>query len=211
MPDVGQYLIGQPTVAEQVMRALGLKGDLPQRVDGLFALGLTVDDFTRPEYAWLRRESLYEQGANIAAVAAQFSNAYLTITGQRALAVVEQIIIVNLDAAATRNFRFAVRSVTAFPYAVTGTGSSRDDRATGPANSIARFGSGTSAARQVNGGPFVSVPSLGTLIVPVSIILTGATDNTGAQGALCVETDIVNVPCMIGWIWRERSIMDSEL
>ena len=203
------YILGQPDLAEQLFRILGLRGDLPRELLPELRGTIRLDDFTLPEYQWDRRTSRFQQGTFVAAVAGQLASVSLVAPAtQRLVGVVERIIVANANAAA-QVLRVDMNWL-APTYATTTSGAQYDDRLRSPANSVLRFGGGAQVARIVTRGFFLSVPAGGTVVLDFPFVLTG-TQLAGVPAALTVEADIVNTSVTAGFTWRERVALQSEL
>jgi hypothetical protein len=198
---VGQLLVGQPDLGEQLFRSLDLKGDLPQQLDPTFASSLTVEDLTRPEFWWLRRGRLFSSGAFIAAVAGQQSFASLAPINTPGLAIVERVYVGS-------NGGPAVSLCGLGPAVAAGTVQQvnvNDDRNGLVAQpSLLALTTGTSAAPTPpnNGISFVT-PSAATVVLEGPWILTGNQN-------LVVLHITPNIPLTVGFKWRERAIQNNE-
>lgn len=215
--DLAHLLLGQPDLAEQYMRALALKGQLPAYTGAQFEPSITVLDLRDPEYLWLRRTTRLSQGIVLAAVAAQFSQAaFLPIAGAaRAIAVVEQLILTNSTATATTVFVDSqpVSGLTAAPGVPK---SALDDRAL-PFNQLQptpSFGwlSATAAAAIVGtGAMLIGLPAGSSVILQGGWVFTARVPNTiPAPSALLVSCGTVNQSIHAAAIWRERAMAASE-
>lgn len=215
-PGLGHLLLGQPDLAEQFMRALALKGQLPSYLGAEFEPSITVLDLGRIEYAYLRREQVFQGGALQGALAANFN--YITLgliaTG-RGVCVVDQIVLLNTSAAAQR---FAIYLNQNATIGSAGTlVSARDDRVSKgtPARS-GIFGVGaTQDPADVAAGLFgvvnVLVPAGQTAIFPCGYVLTGNNDPSNGQPIrLTVQTTTVNLSSAAYFNWRERAGVASE-
>jgi hypothetical protein len=215
---LAHLLLGQPDLAEQYMRALALKGELPSYTGGEFDPSITVADLTDPEYLWLRRVARLSQGVTIAAVAAQFSQAGFTaIAGaNRVLAVIESLIITNSTAGGL-TFMVDSQPVATLAAAAANTPKSAlDDRAI-PFNALQptpNFGWVTAtAAAEITGlgRIIVAIPSNTTIILPLNWVFTARTVlNTPAPSSLLVQCGTVNNAFHAAVVWRERALLASE-
>lgn len=206
------YILGQPDLAEQLFRILGLRGDLPRDFLAMLSGGIQLDDFTRPEYAYTRRMMHYQQGQFSGAAVGNFSSVAMAVPNQRAIVHLDYLLLGNTNAAGA-NYRYSIVFGAAPAYAIASPGTVRDDRVnTGNTpQSIARVGAGNQAGRIVGGGAFVRCPADVTLIIPVNVTLTGNSDPAGNAARFVVEGDIVNTALITGLIWRERAALASEL
>lgn len=214
----GQLLLGQAELAELLMRSLGLKGALPQFLDGRFSPEVLVADLTAPEYKYLRRETSWTAGQSVAAVAANFSIAAIGPRNpqlSRFVAVVERIIVSNNSAAAL-NFRYGLVSTAQASVAVATNGAPRDDRfaATGLNQSVMATGQANQVGNPVTftATPVISLPAGGSIVVETPFVLTGGPGPTAGDQVLCaVWNAIVNQPLEVTFDWRERVPVQSEL
>jgi hypothetical protein len=219
---LGHLLIGQPDLSEGMMRSLGLKGTLPEYIEGELNASITAADLRDPEYLWLRRTARFMRGARVAAVAAQFGARVLLpqVGAPRALAVVEKITLGNPSAVA---MAFLVQmgglnTTITQPNAVSEY--TLDDRinvvnAFGytPTFSVAAFAAVTQI---VDTGAFAyDVPANSSLEIYPDWVLTGRRVGNGGTvtdfiGAM-VQGSIVNQAFDVGFTWRERGLLASEL
>lgn len=92
----------QANVPEGLMRALAMQGALPDIIDPMIQLGITLADLRDFEYRWLRRTQTFEMFATVTLVAAQRPMGMLkrlTLGSRDMIAVVESITIRNTEAA----------------------------------------------------------------------------------------------------------------
>lgn len=219
LPGLAHLLIGQPDLPEALMRSLGLKGTLPQFIEPELNVGITALDLSDAEFAWLRRNVRLQWGIQLAAVAAQFSQAVLApIAGAaRTMCVVEKLIICNTTGVNQNYFVDLLPSALAFA-AATLPRSAMDDRAI-PFNSLQptpTFGwvGATAAAALVTGAAFahaISVPASSIAVLDFGWVLTARTVlNTPAPAYLIVANQAVNLPLTVSAVWRERTLLASE-
>lgn len=213
-------LLGQPSISEQLIRALNTRGDSPQETEEKFNLSLLCANLTDPEYKWGGREGYYITGIVQGAVAAQFSACILgprTGAARSALAVVEKILICNLTGAAG-NFRYGLlpaSKTSAVPNLVGSPGDDREVVGRSVASSVFATGSGASATdpRYFSQSGIIRIPADQSIIIPGPWILTGASMNDGAVDTpvyFGVFSDAVNITVEATFWWRERALMNSE-
>jgi hypothetical protein len=215
--DLGALLIGQPELSEQVMRALDLKGDLPQMLDVGYQPVIIAEDLTAPEFRWLRRNARLSQGITIAAVAAQFSQgAFAPLASARnTLAVVEKLILANL-AAASASFLIDSQPNITVGAAPGIPRTALDDRSipTGQLQPAPSFGlvSATAAAGLTAAGAIiVAVPAGSTLVLDLNWVFTARQVlTTPAPSLLLVQSGNVNTQIQFSVVWRERTLLSSE-
>ena len=211
----GYLLNGQADLAEQTMRTLELKGDLPQMVDPRIQLGVQVDDWTGHEYRWTRRMGSFMRGELSGAVAAQFSYVIfgsLTAAG-RTLAAVDQVIISNPNIAGVQVQFGLIDSALFLPNSFTGL---RDDRMyAGTLNARAAFGTQSVqnvAALLTTGNPAVYLPPNSSMVVPLQMVLTNEPSVTAGQFIhLAFQNSIVLSALSVAVFWRERVLLTPEL
>lgn len=220
----GYLLLGQPELAEALMRALELKGDLPEFLLPRFSPVVQVLDLAQPEFHYLRRTNWWQGGVRTAAVAAQFSYAFLGRNAvgavrRNAIAVCEHIVLTNPNAAAGGYLIYLLANGAA-PGSGSNSGIPMDDRiaSAGVLNAAANYtiGSATSATDFAPGGSVagpmrVQLTPATTLIVPGPWILTGQVDSAGVNPVqLVVQTNSLNVELNAAFVWRERQLSPTE-
>lgn len=218
---LAHLLIGQPNLAEALTRALALKGSPPQYVQdtvGVSIEGLSLRDV---EFLWLQRTMRLSFGIGLPAVAAQFAQCALTPTAgaldQSILCLCEKIIFANTTAGAL-NYCFDLQPVAGLANAATVPKSALDDRAI-PFNALQptpAYGvtdatgavSITQAGRQL-----VAVPAGSSIVLDVNMILSARRILPGVTfdpASIVVSNTTLNSPLNVGFIWRERKLMQSE-
>lgn len=211
-----QLLLNAPQIAEAIMRAFGLKGDLPRPVRGEYQLIAKVADLTLPEYAWLQRASLWNRGSSQSAVAGEFPifsfATRVAAQSRSVMAIVDQVLITN-NAAAAQTFLVGV-SINGSGIADPGSANlPRDDRifTTGAQSSFA-VGNGTNPVNPLVGlgAMQFDIPAGGTFMVPGPWILTN-NSNAVFRTNLLVVGNTVNTSARCTFWWRERLCIDSEL
>lgn len=199
----GLLPLGNPELSELLLRALQIKGDLPQTVEALYRAQVTVDDLTAPEYRWLRRGTQWQGHAFVAAVAGQASYFELQpISGAAEnIAVVERISIVNPNAFVMSTRLGIVTPALLAAGAVNAR--ARDDRHLSSQSAFKIF-AGTNAALAGAAGMIdVRLAADGTTTVEGPWILTG-------NSALQVGTTAANVALTCQMFWRERLLQVTE-
>lgn len=220
MPDQNEMLLGQPEYSELLMRALFLKGDLPQYVGLPYAAVLQLADLTAPEYMHLRRWRRFMGRIAQAAQPALFSIACFGRTSQNrdTMAVIEQIWVRTPVAGAVR---FAIEGDTfglgdTVP-ATTGFYAQDDRSATLAAAATATFGASftNNAASAVSGAAAEIITGTSTIFCPIDptrpLILTNKPINNTAKSYLYVQPTGVNQGIDVTFFWRERPILETEL
>jgi hypothetical protein len=214
---LAHLLLGQPDLAEQLMRALALKGALPQYLEGEIGTSITALDLTTTEFQFLRRIVRLSQGFNAPAVAAQFSQcAFAPVANApRTMCVVERVIIANFSATNLQYFVDSNFVNGAFP-APGVPKSGLDDRSL-PFNTgqpVPAFGVlGLTAAGAILGlGAIrIAVPAGNTFSLDLDWVFTNRTvNNTPAPSVLAVQVSAVNAPLDVTFVWRERPLLSSE-
>lgn len=203
------------------MRALALKGALPQFIEPEFNVSITAADLRDAEYLWLRRTVRLQQTLQVGPVAAQFSQIVFApvSSAARTLAVLEKVIITNSQAAAGMNVLWDAQ-----PNAVSGFApaaipkSALDDRAI-PFNQLQptpSFGliNGTAAGALITiagGSGWISLPASSSFVLDVDAIFTARSVlPTPAPSYFVVAAQAVNIPLTATFIWRERTMLASE-
>lgn len=193
--------IGQPDVSEVTFRALQLKGALPAHLDRQIQLGIQADDFTLPEFWWLRRGLLGTMMLSSAALAANVS--WVAVRAPvGTLAVVDSVFILNNNAVASTvilGMRDIPPGAGTFGAAV----SSRDARAGAGRCSVE--GVATQSAGIATPFPSILVtlaPSEGREFRIPFVLANG--------WVLSVCQQAVNQSVVACFQWRERTMLSSE-
>lgn len=208
---VGLNLLGQPELSEQLMRALELKGDLPQLLDPIFSLTVQVLDLMDPEFQHLRRTRRFMAGNDIGPVAGQFPYLVFARNGQTRdqIAVVERISVTNLNAAPLRCWIYLLQNGAAPGVGTQATPT--DDRTPLAAAAGHTIGIATSITSFVTPARLtVNIPQDQTVFVPGPWIITTA-GPVGAQTQLVVQGATVNQAFDVSVFWRERLLLSTEL
>lgn len=200
--DPGVLDVNQPDYPSQLAKVFGIQGSIPGELDYRVSVGVQLDDYTRPEYWWLRRGLLGIWGGNQAAVAAQFG--WVGIQGSvGTLTVVDQLILNNPNGAALQ-YLVGITTVTPsagayFPCGV------RDTRG-GTASQCATTGGARAAAALTPPAQafLVSVPANSSVALEVPFVLTGAL-------FLSAQAQTVNLIAQATFLFRERAILQQEL
>lgn len=211
-PGLAALLLGNPELSEQLMRALEIKGDLPQRLEDRYQPVLVSEDFTADEFRWLRRSTRWSVGVNIGGVAGQFAFSALgaVATTSRTMAVVERVVISNQNAAAA-TVQYGL-SLLGSGLAMTSIGNFVDDRQFGTPRAAYAAGGNTQAAPAIPAASaLVTIPAGGnyTLYRP-GFVLTGR-DNGVFTSILFVTNTVVAQGLQVTYHWRERNLATSEL
>jgi len=194
----------QQDYTAQVGKALSIQGSVPGHVDPRLSTGIQVDDFTRPEFAYLRRLTLAYFGSNVPAGGAGLFGFSSIRGGSGKIVVVEKVLIGN-PTAATIVFSCGVQG--AFPSGVGAVaGTARDTRfGVGTLNTLAVVRGGTDAAPVAPSLPFqVAVPAGATYCLEPQIVLVGV----GSFFSIIAGT--ANVAISAAWFWRERAQLHTE-
>lgn len=194
--------IGQPDMADQLFRALQLKGPLPNELDRHYQIGITALDLAAAEYRYLRRESLGYIGMNSAATAGQFGFQCLQgVDGK--LTVIEQVIITNLNAGA---ITVQLGTMATAPAAGTTTpGVPRDSRLGVAATLGSKGTTGTNAAPALPARIMLAaIPPGSSLRLDLDLVLAGA------AAFFAVIGQAVNLQQATSFVWRERAALSSE-
>jgi hypothetical protein len=199
-------LIGQPELAEQLQRAMELKGDTPQLVAPVLGWGVQADDYTREEYWWLRRGTRFCTSANVAAVAGQKAYHQLgrPVAGDRSsIAVTESITLVNQNAAGMLVY-IGLQAYPALSAPSVVNIGNMDDRQAANVSAAFQLSSGTSAAPGTFQGSHSIFLAQGQVAyLPLRYILTG-------NLLLSIIADVANLSLLADLVWRERALLSSE-
>jgi hypothetical protein len=215
---IGYLLVGQPAISSVVARALATKGDQPQYLEGRYELGVQALDLTEFEYRWLRRTQTWQAWASQAAVAAQIQGVQLFLStapfGRTVLAVIEEITIINANAAAQTiayGLSTTTQGITSGPF----FGYPADDRsvdAVGAAQSLVGLGTLSAAASPltVNRAGLVSILPGDSKTLRGPWILSGKVVSTVSE-TFCIASTNINQIVQASFRWYERDMLASEL
>jgi len=198
----------QQDYASQLAKALGLQARIPGHLDPRIQVGLTLDDFTRPEFWNIRRGKMWQ--GHVALGAGVGFKAFAQLQGSAGtLCVVQRITISNLSAA-VQTYQWGLSRWNATVTTTPGA-NSRDDRAGLSINNpacILTGGNTTAAPFQPKGQVQVGIGA--SEVIDCDMILTGkiAVVDALAFSVACVTA---NVPLDVSFEWRERAILPSEL
>ena len=205
----------QPAVAERMMRALDMKGDLPENVDAKFRSTILVEDLTGAEYDFLRRTSRWLGAARTAAVAAQYGTiafGFGAAAGERGLLAVETLFLNNENAAQIVVFVGVTASTIALTTPPT---SPMDDRqyVAAAQSGMGAFGTLVSAAAPPFADPNfkVLVAANSSVAVTLPVILTNKDPGSASKLVLAMHTGAVNQTLSVALVWREGALVSGEL
>jgi len=196
----------QQDYATQLNRALQLQRNPPSVVDPRVKLTLQLDDFTRPEFQYLRRTNLFEAAGGRLAVAGQ--RAYIQlIPAVGILTVVSEIKLYNPNPGAqVLDVGMALSNAATVPIPT----STRDDRIP-QFQSAGAVSSGSNAAPIAPVGQLVVIPANGTLTIPCDYVFSGGKGAlAGPFRCLAVVDRAVNQNINVGFTWSERFLLPSE-
>jgi hypothetical protein len=190
----------QQDYATQIAKALGLQGKIPGQVDPEIQIGITLDDFTKPEFQFLRRRNLW-QGRGVR-VATPANLNYVCLPGvPGTLTVVTKITIVNSNAAAGGS---SIGLATANAVMTLGGTAPRDTRLVGGVPACIPY-TGTAVGPTIPVGRAVTTPAGGTTVVECEYVL-GANPGT----VLTVVDTVVNQQIDVSFEWSERPLLPTE-
>ena len=209
----GLMLLGQSEYSEALMRILSLKGDLPSYLDPRYSVGFQVDDYSRPEWSWNRRQSRWSVGGTAVAGAGVFSIFTFfgqNVQGRNTMAIVDSIVVSN-PSAATISLTFGLTMSGNGGVAATRFGQMLDDRQFLATQSAYAAGTGQNAVSPAPAqGYLFSVPAGGSFALPVCPLVMTNQALAFTSGIVIVPT-VVNTGFQCGMVWRERQLSDSEL
>lgn len=211
--DLAYLLLGNPEISEATMRALEIKGDLPQLIAPTYSVDILAEDLTAPEYRWLRRQSRWLSGLAQAQVAANFAFVAFSSANvdpaRPTMAIVDQILVRNNGAAST-TYRYGMAYVAGGP-ALTQRGALLDDRQFGQ-TSFYLIGAGVGVAHVLTPAPFglIEIQGGASFLIPGPWVLSNRPDNAALGASLIVETEFVNNPVCATFYWRERAFLQTE-
>jgi hypothetical protein len=199
----GVLAIGQPDLADQLFRALQLKGPLPNELDRHYQLGINALDLMDPEYRYLRREALAYGGALVAAGGAgNFGFGSLRGAADKVI-VLDEVHLAN-PTAATIQFQCGVQGQ--FPSGVGAVAGTPRDARLGVASVLAgAVRMGVDPAPVAPFQPYtIAVQAGDTYCLRVAAVLASASQFWSAIA------QTANVAVGVTFFWRERAMLTSE-
>jgi len=196
----------QGDYATQIGKALGIQGRVPAHVDPRVQLGITLDDFAKPEFAILRRNNLWQGRATTVAVAAQFQFVQLS-TVANIITAISRVIIHNPNAA-IGTYRIGFMNLLAGGAA--GSVAPKDDRnlfSVQPAASILQLNSASVVAPL---GSIISVLAGQSVVLDVGYVGTGEATALGVAQAFTVKQMEQNSILDVQIDFSERVQLDTE-
>jgi hypothetical protein len=195
----GRLDVNQQDYITQLNRALGLLGMPPGHLEPLFGMSFTLDDFSRPEFLWLRRGVLLQTGELIAAAGAgTYATVQMSAPGSAKMVVVESV-TVSLSAAGT-----VMVGLSGLVALTNRTIAVRDARAT--ASSALVVSSGTPGGVTPAGSIAVFLQANTPFTIQGPWVLTG---NPLLGFTVACQTQ--NTGMAYGITWSERSLLPQEL
>lgn len=206
-------LVGAPFYAEGIMRALGIKGNLPRELYPLFGVQFTLADLSGEEFAWTRRSYLFHMGLQQAIVGAELPRAVLTTriaaASHRTVLCVLDEVIVSTTTAGTVGIQWGVNflgSGIADPVAGANT---RDDRGVGRESSFS-MAIGTNAVNPLAGNnfPLTLLPANTSHRLQGPWILSNRDTGVFRSAFMVLATGAVEF--RVAMKWREREMLPEE-
>jgi hypothetical protein len=199
--------LNQQDYPTQLNKALGLQVRPPGHIDTRVSVGIQLDDFTLPEFNYLRRLNLMSVFVGTAAVAAQFPVIQVIANVPSSLLVVERIIVTNANA--------AVQTISwgwgGFDGGVTVTPEARDSRnyQNPGAAYITKQNAAAPTAPNPNAG-FVRLPVDATLDIPINHVVTNPTKGFATSACFKIVGNQVFTSLSVTILYRERVLLQQE-
>lgn len=208
--------ISQPQLAEALMRALDIKGDLPQTVAGVLDASVQVDDLTRPQYQYARRTFIGSAFGGAAAVAGQLSGValgYATPVDPGVLLEVNGVIIQNVNAG-TAAFLVGIVSSSLAGYA-SSVPAPMDSRWMNPTFQSApgcTIRTGSAATTRAAQSMAVTLAANSTIYLPIEAVVSSRVARIAGEGGhIIVEGTALNSAVQASFFYRERAAVSSEV
>jgi len=185
----------------QISKALALQARVPGELTPRIGCEITIDDFTRPEFQFLRRRQLWDGRVTRAGTAANFG--YAVLQGRAGtMVVVTKLIISNFNLTDAAYF---VGLATANANFTNGASAPRDSRLVGQ-TPVASIYSGVAVAPTQPQGKVVYVKSHETLQLDTPWVMP---NNPGT--ALQVVDSVANQIIDVSFEWSERAVLETEI
>lgn len=191
--------VNQQDYASQQSKALGIQVAVPGKLEPGLSVGVQLDDYTRPEFWWLRRGLRGYAGDARGAVAAQFGFFALQCLSGSVL-VVEKIL---LTAQAAQYLNMGLQAAQPAAGAAT-AGTVMDSRS---------FGQGGSARWVLSSNAAVTGPVVGTRVwCPAGTLVTIDEPGFVVSGGnwFAVLSTVLNTEFSITVFYRERRLLETE-
>lgn len=200
--------VNQQDYASQITAALGLQSRVPAHLDSNIQVGLTLDDFTRPEFAWLRKLNRWTSYHGQPGIAGQRASMQLVPTPPvyPVLIVIHRMTICNANAAA-QAINYGWKQIEA---GVPASYATMDLRLGGNAVPFCSFGRMTNAAPAlVRAGGLVFVAAGGSATVELDWVMNSP-GNVGSGECFGIVNQAVLQSLDVTLEWSERAILPSE-
>jgi len=194
----------QQSYATQVSRAMQLQRSTPGKLDPTIELSVTLDDYTRLEFLYLRRTVAFQAAVTMVGGAgrslAQLTTSLASPSGT--IATLRRFMITN-DAAVGLVYNFGLAQATAGASA--GVTSTLDARALNETPSLVASSINTVGAPVTPNQGIVRVPAQSTVVVDVNFVLVSG----GPLSFKVIDTVAAN-PLSCTFVWEERARLVTE-
>jgi hypothetical protein len=198
----------QQDYATQLNKALALQVRPPGHVEATVGLGIQLDDWTRPEFQFLRRSNLYSIRAQQPAVAGQFAVAQMFANVPNTIIVLEAMLLSNNNALA--------QSISwgwgGFDGGVTQTPDPRDSRNFGnPGSANVTINTAAAPAAPQPAAGFIQLAGNGNQVIDLNYVICNPTKNFVTSPLFKVRALEVNVTLSVTFFYRERVMLQTEV
>jgi hypothetical protein len=192
---------------ERLLRQQDIKGDIPDMIAAHLQPTLQLENYSDPEYAWLRRTRRHTAATSIAAVAGQYSiiqfrnsnTAGATIIRTRYVGIANP----NAGGALQVGVGITFTSVVAYSTLTTPSLDDRQPPTTALAGGNIGVGAQVASLTEMNDLFRVRIPIDSYVLLDIPFILTG-------RGFLTIHSLSQNVNLMAGITYDERDALSSE-
>ena len=198
--------VNQTDYSTQLTKSLGMQERVPGHLDPMISVGVTLDDYTRPEF-WTMRNGSRWSGYTVVAGAVGQRGWWTAQCSANMMAVLESVTISHRFGAPL-DFNYGLNLPEAGGAA--GLYAALDDRNTfGLSNKSLLIGGGTAAAPVVPLGGYIICPNDNNVTIYPNAVMTGVVV-AGSISVWKVVCAVANAAFTVSYTWRERATLPSE-
>lgn len=198
--------VNQTDYSSQLTKSLGLQARVPSNLDPRVQVGITLDDYTLPEFWTMRNGSRWSGYTTVGAFVAQ--RGWWTAQCAGGMMAVLESVTISHRFGAPLEFNYGLNLPEAGGAA--GLYAAADDRNTfGLSNKSLLIGGGTVAAPVVPPGGYIICPNDNNVTIYPNAVMTGVTV-AGSISCWKIVCALPNAAFTVSYSWRERATLPSE-